>query len=89
MLLRAALLAVGGAFMAWQAVESWRAGHAAALDPGQLLLLRRIALVEASIALLALATALVALRAVRARPRRRTLTLNDLPRAPGEGPDGR
>jgi membrane protein implicated in regulation of membrane protease activity len=81
-LLRAALLATGGAFMSWKALLAHRgARQAASADAA---LLERFALVWALVAALALATAAVALLALRRRPRRHTLHLGD--RRPGAGP---
>jgi hypothetical protein len=82
-LLRAALLAVGGAFMLWRAWEARAAGAAA--EGGEAVLLSRVALVEALVGALALVAAGVALLALRRRPRTHTLHLGDLP-GPGRGP---
>jgi hypothetical protein len=81
-LLRAALLVVGSGFML---VKAWDAWGAAADGGAQQLLLKRIAVVEALVGLLALAAAVVALLAAL-RPRRRshTLRLGDL-QPPREG----
>lgn len=90
-LLRAVLLATGGAFMAWKAIDA-RRGAAGATGP-EALLLERFALVWALVAALALATAAVALLSLRRRPRRHTLHLGAAvpPRAAerddGDGPD--
>ena len=86
-LVRAALLAIGGGFMLWKA---WEARAAAALaDAPHALLLRRVALVEALVGVLALAAAGMALLALRRRRRRHTLHLGDLggtrARGPGSG----
>jgi hypothetical protein len=72
-LVRAALLAVGGAFMLWKA----RAASQAARGElgGDALLLRRVALVEGLVGVLALCAALIAVLALRGRRRRRTLNL--------------
>jgi hypothetical protein len=77
-LLRATLLAVGGAFML---AKAWEARSAAA-EPGagDALLLQRIALVEALVGVLAIAAAVIALLALRPRRRRQTLRLKDLDR---------
>ncbi len=74
-LLRAALLAVGGGFMLWRA---WQARTAARELGPDGLLLSRIALVELLVGLLALVAAGVALLALRRRGRRHTLRLKDL-----------
>jgi hypothetical protein len=77
-LLRAALLALGGGFMLWRA---WQARSAAdGLPAAESLLLRRVALVELLVGLLALAAAGMALLALRRRPHRQTLHLKDLDR---------
>jgi hypothetical protein len=83
LLLRAALLAIGSGFML---VKAWYAWGAAAEAGAQQLLLRRIAMVEALVGLLALAAAAVAiLAALRPSRRRHTLRLGDL-RPPRERP---
>lgn len=74
-LVRAALLLVGGVFML---VKAWEARAGAAQGGSGGLLLARIALVEALVGVFALAAAVLALRALRARPRRRSLHLRDL-----------
>jgi len=75
LLLRAALLATGGAFMLWKAIDAWRGAGAA--SGGDALLLRRISLVEGLVGALALAAAAMAILALRRRPRRHTLHLRD------------
>jgi hypothetical protein len=75
LLLRAALLAIGGVFMLWKALDASRAAGAA--GGGEALLLRRIALVEGLVGVLALAAAAMALIALRRRPRRHSLHLRD------------
>ncbi len=80
--LRAALLAVGGAYMAWRAWAAHRA--AAGLDPADALLRERFAVVWALVAVLALATSAVALLALRTRHRRHSLHLG--PRDGGGAP---
>ena len=65
-LLRAVLLAVGGAFMLWRAWEARAAGAAA--EGGEAALLSRVALVEALVGALALVAAGVALLALRGGP---------------------
>ena len=72
-LLRAALLFTGGAYMLWRAWASW--SGAAGLEPSDALLQRRFALVWALVGILALGTAAVAVLSLRRRPRRRTLHL--------------
>ncbi len=75
-LIRAALLWVGGAFMLVKAVAAHRAARLA--EPAGAVLLGRIALVELLVGLLALVAAGVALLALRRRGRRHTLRLKDL-----------
>ncbi len=82
--LRAALLSTGGAFMAWKAVAAHRGARAEG-GPGALLL-ERLALVWALVAALAIGAAIVALLALRPRPRRHTLHLRDRPRDEGQEP---
>ncbi len=77
-LLRAALLAVGGAFMLWKAAGTHRAAAQAGGADG--VLLSRLALVWALVGVLALAAAAMALLALRERPRRHTLHLGDVKR---------
>jgi hypothetical protein len=95
-ILRAALLVVGGAFMLWKA----HAARGAARAPGGLgadetVLLSRVALVETLVGVLALAAAALALLALRARRPTRTLKLQDLEPSvktadrPGPGDDVR
>jgi hypothetical protein len=76
-LLRAALLSVGGGFLLWKAWEARAAGRAA--EGPAAALLGRVALVEALMGALALAAAAVALLALRRRARTHTLHLGDLP----------
>jgi hypothetical protein len=75
-LLRAALLLIGGVFML---VKAWEARGAAASDagPGRLLL-ERVALVEALVGILAVAAAGMALLALRRQRRGPSLRLRDL-----------
>ncbi|WP_242345257.1 hypothetical protein [Anaeromyxobacter terrae] len=80
LLLRAILLATGGAFMLWKAYDSARGARA--LQGGEALLLQRIALIEALVGVLALGAAFVAAAALRSRRRKRTLTLGDADRRP-------
>ncbi|MFT3915482.1 MAG: hypothetical protein QM704_15595 [Anaeromyxobacteraceae bacterium] len=68
LLLRAVLLGVGGAFMLWRARETWPGLHGDALPAA-------LALVEALMGALALVAAVVALRALKPRPRKHTLHL--------------
>ncbi len=79
MLVRAALLLVGGAFMLWKARAASQA--AGGEVGGDALLLKRIALVEGLVGALALCAAAIALLALRDRPRRRTLRLRDADRS--------
>ncbi|WP_041454072.1 hypothetical protein [Anaeromyxobacter sp. K] len=76
-LLRAALLLVGGAFML---VRAWQAWDGARTPGGDPVLLQRIALVEALVGVLALVAAGIALLSVRRRRRTHTLRLDDLDR---------
>lgn len=76
-LLRAALLLVGGAFML---VKAWQAWAGARVPGGDPVLLGRIALVEALVGVLALVAAGVALLSLRRRRRTHTLHLDDLDR---------
>jgi hypothetical protein len=83
LLLRATLLLAGAAFMSWRASVTWPGLHGEALPAV-------LALVEALMGLLALVAAGVALRAMRPRPRQRTLRLPPAKRSgadPGCGPD--
>ena len=84
-LLRAALLAVGGGYLLWRAWEARGAGREA--YGASALLLSRVALVEALMGALGLAAAAVALLALRRRRRTHTLHLSDLP-PPGPPTDG-
>ncbi|HET8733827.1 MAG TPA: hypothetical protein VFM45_08650 [Anaeromyxobacteraceae bacterium] len=88
-LIRAALLWVGGAFMLVKAIAAHRAARLA--EPADAVLLGRIALVEALMGVLALAAGAVALLALRRRPRSHTLHLEDVdrPSPPGPAGDGR
>jgi hypothetical protein len=81
-LLRAALLVVGSVFML---AKAWEA-HGTAADAGAgAALLRRVALVEALVGVLALAAAAMALLALRPPRRAHSLRLRDLDPAPREG----
>jgi hypothetical protein len=75
--LRAALLAVGGAFMLWRAAQAWRG--AKALEGGAAALQSWLAPVEALVGGLALLTALVAAAGLRSRRRAPTLRLDREP----------
>ena len=83
-LIRAALLWVGGAFML---AKAWSAHRGAALgEPADAILLSRMALVEALMGVLAFAAGAVALLSLRRRPRSHTLRLEDVaPPRPGPG----
>jgi hypothetical protein len=89
LVLRSALLLVGGGFMLWRA---WEARAAARLLPGpERLLGDRIALVEALVGVLAAGTGLLALLPLRRRRRRHGLHLPEDARPPprgGAGPAG-
>ncbi|MCM2334479.1 MAG: hypothetical protein NDI82_11110 [Anaeromyxobacteraceae bacterium] len=91
LLLRAALLLVLAAFMAWRALETGRTAAQPGLEPGGAQMLSRIALVEWVLAGLALLTAGGVLFALRRRPRAHSLHLGEQApadrRAPG-GPEG-
>jgi hypothetical protein len=63
--------------MTWRARETWLAAGAAGLAAGEVLPLRRLALVELLLALVALGAALAAGLALRRRPARRKLGLVD------------
>jgi hypothetical protein len=80
LLLRVALLAGAGAFMAWRAAGSFRAGAALGADG---LVLRRLALFEALLAAAAFALAAFVLLALRRRRDRRPLGLDRPPEPPG------
>jgi len=81
LLLRSALLALGGGYMVWHALDLRR--EAQGLDPAESLLRQRFALLWALVALVAFATAAVALLSLRRRPTRQTLRLD---RRDGSGP---
>jgi hypothetical protein len=80
LLLRAILLATGGAFMLWKAFDASREGHS--LADGDALLLQRIAIIEALVGVLALGAAAFAAAALRPRRRKRTLDLHEPVRRP-------
>jgi hypothetical protein len=70
------LLAVGGAFMLWKAVDSYRAApHVGGSGDD---LLAWIAAVEALVGVLALTAAAIALLSLRPRRRKHTLVLRDV-----------
>ncbi len=81
-LLRAALLLVGGAYMLWRALEARRLARL--LPVADALLQERLALVWALVGALAVLTGLGALYLLRPRRHRQTLVLDDRPK--GEGP---
>jgi hypothetical protein len=80
LLLRAILLATGGAFMLWKAFDASR--EARSLADGDGLLLQRIAIIEALVGVLALGAAAFAAAALRPRRRKRTLDLHEPVRRP-------
>ncbi|HSN92528.1 MAG TPA: hypothetical protein VLS93_14950 [Anaeromyxobacteraceae bacterium] len=92
--LRAVLLAAGGGYMVWHALDLWHGSRG--LDPAEALLRQRFALLWALVALVAFVTAAVALFPLRRRAPRRPLHLDrrDAPGpsarpSPGDpGPDG-
>lgn len=86
LLIRAALLWVGGAFMLLKALAAHRGARLA--EPADAVLLGRIALVEALMGALALAAGGVALLALRRRSRSHTLHLEDVARPRGPGAAG-
>jgi membrane protein implicated in regulation of membrane protease activity len=79
-LLRAALLVTGGAYMLWRA-WAMNAGAAGQERP-EAVLQERLALVWALMGALAIATAIAALLSLRPRRRRHTLHLEGEDRAP-------
>ncbi len=81
-LLRAALLLVGGAYMLWRAFQARRLARL--LGTADALLQERLALVWALVGALAILTGLGAIYLLRPRKHRRTLVLGDRPK--GEGP---
>jgi hypothetical protein len=84
---RAALLAVGGAYMVWRAALARSASRG--LGGGDALLGSRLALVWALVGALALVTAAAAALSLRPRGRRKTLRLGDVPHADGPPPGTR
>ena len=82
-LLRLVLLLCGAGYMAWKGWDTELSSRDAALAPGAALLLHRIALVEALLAVLALGAALSAGLALKARRPRRSLGLRPPPPGPG------
>lgn len=83
-LLRAALLLVGGAYMLWHALQARRLARL--LRAADAVLQERLALVWALVGALAILTGLGVLYMLRPRKRRQSLVLGDRP--PGEGPAG-
>jgi hypothetical protein len=84
-LVRVALLVLGGAYMLWHALELRRGTQG--LEPAEALLRDRFALLWTLVAVVAFATAAVALLSLRSRPRRRSLHLDRGEGAvPGERP---
>jgi uncharacterized membrane protein len=81
-LLRAALLLVGGAYMLWRAFEARRLARL--VTAADAVLQQRLALVWALVGALAILTGLGVLYMLRPRRHRRTLVLGDRP--PGDGP---
>jgi hypothetical protein len=79
-LLRVVLLAVGGAFMLWRALEGRRALES--LRGSEAALASRLSLVWALMGVLALVTAATAAFALRPRRRRRPLELGSAPQDP-------
>jgi uncharacterized membrane protein YcjF (UPF0283 family) len=73
--LRAGLLLVGAAFMAWRAMHTRSLAQMPGMDAGNAVTLGRIAWVEWILCSLALLTAVVALASLRRRPPRQRLTL--------------
>lgn len=84
-LLRIALLVVGGVFMLWHAVQTWRASGE--LEGGAASLQSQIALIEGLVAVLALLTALGASLSLRRRRRGGSLHLGS-PAVPPRTPQG-
>ncbi|HEX8908166.1 MAG TPA: hypothetical protein VF805_03125 [Anaeromyxobacteraceae bacterium] len=82
--LRAALLAVGGGYMLWRAVEALRAARA--LQGAEAALASRMAVLWGLMGALALFTAAAAALALRPRRRRKSLHLDDLRRGGGPPP---
>ena len=89
-IVRVALLAVGGAYMVWRALDARSASRG--LGGGDALLGSRLALVWALVGALALLTAAAAALSLRPRGRKRTLKLGEVPSAgdppPGPAPTG-
>ncbi len=82
-LLRAALLLVGGAYMIWRGLHA--RSLARALPGPDALLQQRLALIWALVGALAILTGLGALYVLRPRQHRKTLSLGHRP--PGGGPE--
>jgi len=91
LLLRAALLLVVGAFMAWRGFDTRATAGQPGVDPAAAVTLSRIALVEWFLAGLAVVTAAAALLSLRRRPRQHSLHLGPVEPDPGEvaAPGGR
>lgn len=79
-LLRVALLLVGGGYLLARAAELYRGRGAA--DPAAATLAGRLALVWGLMGVLALLTAASAAWSLRAGRKRKTLRLDDVPRSP-------
>jgi len=86
-LLRLALLVVGGAFMWWQAYRAW--GASGALDGGAAAFQRNVAVVAALVGTLALLTAAGAALSLKKRRREGSLKLGTPREAPREPPASR
>jgi membrane protein implicated in regulation of membrane protease activity len=82
--LRAALLAVGGGYMLWRALEALRAARA--LEGPEAALASRMAVLWGLVGALALLTAAAAALALRPRRRQKSLRLDDLRRGGGPPP---
>jgi len=85
LLLRAALLLLVGAFMAWRGFDTRATAGQPGVDPAAAVTLSRIALVEWFLAVLAAVTAAAALLSLRQRPRQHSLHLRGGAPGPGEG----
>jgi len=83
-LLRAALLLVGGAYMLWRAFEARRLARL--LAAADAVLQQRLALVWALVGALAILTGLGVLYMLRPRRRRRTLQMGEQPPVAGPPP---
>jgi hypothetical protein len=85
LILRASLLVLVGAFMAWRGFETRATAGQPGVDPSAAVALSRIALVEWILAGLAMVTAAAALLSLRQKPRQHSLHLGE----GGTPPDGR